>query len=155
MQQCLLQIIDMVGKSGYYSRSEKDRELLNALLDLGFIKTKKGTKNIYLITDTGHEYIERLLHGRDSEISKDEFYSTIKNAYSELTTSMNPALKIPVLRKKVVNEARISNELFDKSLVFLHDEGTLTLQTSMTANEGKGGIYAKDKNYYYVVMDEC
>ena len=145
----------MVGKNGYYSRSEKDKELLLALLELGYIKTKKGTKNIYQITDNGHEYIERLLHGRDSEISKEEFYDAIKDSYKELITPMNPALRIPLLRKKVVNETRISDELFDKSLVFLHNEGSLTLQTAMTAMEGKGGIYAKDKNFYYVIMDEC
>ena len=154
MKNCLLRIIAQLGNLGYYARTEMEREIINVLEADGLVKQKKGTKSVYQITENGKEFIERLYHGRDNEITKEEFLQHVKNAYYNLASPMKPAIKIPMLRKKVVSDAHISDHLFDQSLLYLHKEGELTLQTALTAKQAKGGIRDHEKHFFYVLMED-
>ena len=66
---------------------------------------------------------------------------------------MKPLVRIPDVRKQVINECRIPNTLFDEKMISFHDEGLVTLQTALSRNHAdEGGIDSPTGVYYYMVL---
>ena len=154
MELCFLKILVILGKKGYYARTNEEKTALDFLLNEGFVSLKKGRKSVYVVTTEGVDYLDRLLHGRDDIVSDDEFRQAIIKSYKEHSSAMRPIVQIPVIRQDVVNELRVSNEYFDRKLLELHNNGDLTLQTAISNDYGTGGICSMNRSYFYVTLEE-
>ena len=155
MELCFLKILVILGNKGYYARTNEEKVALDSLLNEEFVSLKKGRKSVYVVTEEGIDYLERLLHGRDDVVGENEFKKAIISSYKVHSSVMKPIVRIPIIRQDVVNDLRVSNEYFDRQLLELHNHGDLTLQTAISNDYGDGGISSMNRVYFYVTVEEA
>ncbi|UCG02394.1 MAG: hypothetical protein JSW11_00070 [Candidatus Heimdallarchaeota archaeon] len=154
METSYLQILQFLGKSGYYARTEAERALLQGLVDKGYVRMKRGTKNIFQITSDGENNLSREMNPNTS-IGDQEFLKYLKTAYTELANPMKPLVKIPDVRKKL-SEKRIPDSLFNQKILDLHDKGVITLQTALSKSHAVFGGIESDSGtgvFYYLMFE--
>ncbi|MFX0125079.1 MAG: hypothetical protein ACFFAE_15715 [Candidatus Hodarchaeota archaeon] len=155
METSYLQILQFLGKSGYYARTEAEKALLHGLVNKGYVRIKRGTKNIFQITSDGENNLSREMNPNTS-IGDQEFLNYLKNAYNELANPMKPLVKIPDVRRKL-SDKRIPDSLFDQKILDLHDKGVITLQTALSKSHAvHGGIDSNSgTGVFYFMMFEA
>jgi hypothetical protein len=155
METSYLRIIQFLGKSGYYARTNAERTLLQKLVDKGYIRIKRGTKNIYQITTDGENNLLREMNP-NTAIGEQEFLKYLKKAYNELANPMKPLVKIPDVRRKL-NDKRIPDSLFNQKVLDLHDKGVITLQTALSKSHAVHGGIESDSGtgVFYFMMFEA
>jgi len=155
METSYLQILHFLGKSGYYARTEAEKDLLQGLADKGYVRTKPGTKNIFQITTDGENNLSREMNP-NTAIGDQEFLTYLKSAYNELANPMKPLVKIPDIRRKL-SDKRIPDSLFNKKVLDLHDKGVITLQTALSKSHAiHGGIDSNTgTGVFYFMMFEA
>jgi len=154
MQDKYLQVIQFLGKKGYFARTDAEKIILEELIEKGFIQHKKGTKNVYQITTEGENYLFRELNP-NTKITDDEFLKLVKDAYHSLRTPMKPLVRIPEVRKRL-NALRVPDSYFNSKILNLHDKGVLTLHTALSKNFAiQGGIESNSGTgvYYYMMFE--
>jgi len=150
MEFCLLRVLDLLSVRGYYARGEEDRSVLQSQEKRGLVERKRGTQNIYVITEFGRAYLENSLYGR--EVSIEEFLRIVVKSYRARASPMKPFVKVRDLKREIVEKERISNSKIEKYLLSLHDQGQLTLQSGLQAEVG--GIPSPAGGTYEYVMVE-
>ncbi|MFX1516283.1 MAG: hypothetical protein ACFFC6_08240 [Promethearchaeota archaeon] len=155
METSYLQILHFLGESGYYARTEAERALLQGLADKGYVRIKRGTKNIFQITSDGESNLYRELNPNEA-IDDQEFLKYLKKAYNELANPMKPLVKIPDVRRKL-SDKRIPDSLFNQRVLDLHDKGVITLQTALSKSHAvHGGIDSNSgTGVFYFMMFEA
>ncbi|UCE12715.1 MAG: hypothetical protein JSV04_11035, partial [Candidatus Heimdallarchaeota archaeon] len=83
METSYLRILQFVGETGYYARTETEKVLLTELVNKGYVRVKRGTKNIFQITSEGESNLFRELNP-NTKIGDKEFLTCLKKAYDEL-----------------------------------------------------------------------
>lgn len=152
MEETMLKILSFVGDSGYYARTDQEHELMRELTEKGMVKLKPKTKSIYKLTKLGLNHINSILQP-NKKIDDKQFFQSIEKAYKNLSNPMKPLVRIPDIRKQVINECRIPDQLFNKKMITFHDEGLVTLQTALSRNHAtSGGIDAPTGVYYYMML---
>jgi hypothetical protein len=144
-----------LGDTGYYARTEAEKAIFQDIVSKGYVKKKSGTKSIFKLTSEGKNFLEREMNPNTS-ISENEFLSCLRTAYNELANPMKPLVKIPDVRKKL-NEKRVPDKLFDTRMLYLHDEGIITLQTALSKSHAvHGGIESNSgTGVFYFMMFEA
>lgn len=155
METSYLQILHFLGESGYYARTEAERALLHGLVDKGYVRIKRGTKNVYQITSDGENNLSREMNPNTS-IGDQEFLKYLKKAYSELANPMKPLVRIPDVRR-ILSDKRIPDSLFNQKILDLHDKGVITLQTALSKSHAvHGGIDSNSgTGVFYFMMFEA
>ncbi|MHA2226137.1 MAG: hypothetical protein ACXAC8_13080 [Candidatus Hodarchaeales archaeon] len=154
METIFLRIIQFLGDEGYYARTEVEKALLQDLSNKGYVKIKRGTKHVYMLTPDGEKNLVREMNPNTS-IGDQEFLASLKKAYQELTNRMNPLVKIPDIRRKL-SDKRIPDSFFNQKMLKLHDEGILTLQTALSKSHAvHGGIDSNSGTgvFYYMMFE--
>jgi hypothetical protein len=147
--------MQFLGESGYYARTEAERALLQELVDKGYVRIKRGTKNVFQITTDGENNLSREMNP-NTAIGDQEFLKYLKNAYYELANPMKPLVKIPAVRRKL-SDKRIPDSLFNQKVLDLHDKGVITLQTALSKSHAvHGGIDSNSgTGVFYFMMFEA
>lgn len=145
MEICLLRLLNLVAERGYFARCDEDRALLQSLEEQNLVQKKRGTQNIYLITDFGKIHLENSLYGR--EVTLEEFFSIVKNSYADYASPMKPFVKISDLKRAITEKERISENKTEELLLSLHKQGLIMLQTGLQSEVGgvsnpNGGTFA-------------
>ncbi|MFX1507403.1 MAG: hypothetical protein ACFFDC_15075 [Promethearchaeota archaeon] len=155
METEFLLIMQFLGESGYYARTEAERILLQELVDKGYVRIKRGTKNIFQITTDGENNLTREMNP-NTTIGDQEFLKYLKKAYNELANPMKPLVKIPDVRRKL-SDKRIPDSLFNQKVLDLHDKGIITLQTALSKSHAvHGGIDSNSgTGVFYFMMFEA
>lgn len=154
MQASYLKVLHFLGDTGYYARTEAEKDIFQEMVSKGYVKIKYGTKSIFKLTSEGENFLQRELNPNNT-ISEDEFLSCLRTAYLELANPMKPLVKIPDVRKKL-NEKRVPDKLFDTRMLHLHDEGFITLQTALSKSHAHGGIESNSgTGVFYFMMFEA
>lgn len=155
METSYLQILQFLGKSGYYARTEAEKSLLCELVDKGYVRIKRGTKNVFQITSDGENNLSREINPNTS-IRDQEFLNYLKKAYNELANPMKPLVRIPDVRRKL-SDKRIPDSLFNQKVLDLHDKGVITLQTALSKSHAvHGGIDSNSgTGVFYFMMFEA
>ena len=154
METIFLRLLHFLGKKGYYARNDSEKVILSNLIGKGFVKIKKGTKNIFLLTPEGENSLEIELKP-NNKINDDEFLVDLRKAYVRLANPMNPLVKIPDIRNQL-KEKRIPDSLFNEKVLKFHDQGVLTLQTALSKSHALyGGIESNTNTgiFYYMMFD--
>ena len=152
MEETMLKLLSFLGDSGYYARTTQEHDLMGELAKKGMVKLKPKTKSIYKLTKSGLDHIDNILQP-NKKIDDKKFFQSIKKAYNNLSNPMKPLVRIPDIRKQVINECRIPDQLFNKKMITFHDEGLVTLQTALSRNHASsGGIDAPTGVYYYLML---
>ncbi len=180
MESCLLQLLNWLGDNGYYARSNKEIEVLTRLEEKGFVKIKKGTRKVYVITKEGQEYwkTQALRDTLTSEsknslqqpkisptsieqVSEEQLVELVTKAYYQLATDMRPLVQLPELRKIVLQQLGFDKDPtpqiikhLDDLLLKLHHDGRITLQRAMTARDAPDGIWTPNGVFYYVTIQQ-
>jgi len=141
------------GDTGYYARCSHETELLDELTTLNLAVRKKNRKRIFILTEKGKDFIERMEYGR-RDISEMEFTNSVQEAIREVTNPMRPMARIPVLRNYVTQQLNCPDHVFDNFLLRLHDAGIVTLQTAMTIPMANEGITAPNGIYAYCMLED-
>lgn len=155
MQTVYLKILQFLGNSGYYARTDGEKIILSNLIEKGYVQVKNGTKNVFKLTSEGLKYVDRELYPNTS-ITDQDFLSCLKEAYDSLSNPMKPLVKIPDIRKKL-SDKRIPDNAFDSRVLNLHDEGIITLQTALSKTHAvHGGIESNSgTGIFYFMMFEA
>ncbi|MFX0209542.1 MAG: hypothetical protein ACFFDT_26400 [Candidatus Hodarchaeota archaeon] len=148
-----LRIMRLQGKNGYYARCLHELELLTNLETQHLVTRKRNRKKIFVLTEKGQNFIDRLDFGR-KDISEGEFTQSVKEAFQKVTNPMRPIARIPELRSYVTRSLKCSDQIFDKFMLRLHDQGVLTLQTAMTLHMTNDGINTSNGTYAYCMLEE-
>ncbi|MHA1215051.1 MAG: hypothetical protein ACTSPG_07120 [Candidatus Hodarchaeales archaeon] len=154
MQDVYLQILQFLGDSGYYARTESERMILQEIERKGYARVKRGTKNIFQLTPQGKNYLERDFHP-NTKITDSEFTELLRKAYNKLKTPMKPLVRIPEVRQ-ILSSQKIPDNLFNKKLLNLHDKGVITLHTAMSKTHALYGGIESDSGtgvYYYMMFE--
>ncbi|MFX0210070.1 MAG: hypothetical protein ACFFDT_29080 [Candidatus Hodarchaeota archaeon] len=152
MDICFLRILALLDSDGYFARTDYEKKIMRNLQTEGYVKLKKGTKKCYLITDIGVSHLNDLL-SPNNDVSKEEFYETLKSTYFSLASPMNPLVRIPDIREAVKTKLKISNATFNSKTLSLHDSGEITLQTALAAPSAEDGIPANHGIFYYLLVE--
>ncbi len=155
MHTSYLEIIHFLGDTGYYARTETERNFLSNLSEKGLIQLKKGTKSVYCLTAMGEKYLEGQKPMK-LDLSDNQFLSLLREAYTSLSTPMKPLVRIPDIREKVNHNQQIPDPYFDEKVLSFHDQGVLTLQTAMSrSHAGYGGITSDTGTgvFYYLTFE--
>lgn len=155
METSYLRILQFVGETGYYARTEAEKILLTELVNKGYVRIKKGTKNIFQITSEGESNLSREMNP-NTTIGDQEFLTCLKKAYNELANPMKPLVRIPEVRKKLSTK-RIPDSLFNQKVLELHDRGVITLQTALSKSHAIHGGIESDSGtgVFYFMMFEA
>ncbi|MFX0171187.1 MAG: hypothetical protein ACFE9L_04645 [Candidatus Hodarchaeota archaeon] len=154
MQTSFLQILQFLGETGYYARTDVEKTLLQELVEKGLVHVKKGTKSVFQLTSDGEDFLNREMNPNTS-ISDQEFLSSLKEIYDELANPMKPLVRIPDVRRKL-NDKRIPDSIFNKKMLELHDQGILTLQTALSKSHAIHGGIDSDSGtgvFYYMMFE--
>jgi predicted transcriptional regulator len=151
MQTSYLEIIHFLGETGYYARTEAEKQLLYKLTEKGLVQLKKGTKSVYRLTEGGEKHIN-MNKEPSTKYSEQEFITFLREAYHSLANPMKPLVRIPDIREKL-SQKRIPDQYFDKELLNLHDEGVITLQTALSKSHAHGGISSNTGIFYYLTFE--
>ncbi len=157
----LLTVLSIVGKKGYYARTNEELRLFQDLQSLDYVTLKKGTKKVFILTEKGLKFLEETQNNHVAEkkekgrrITKKRFWKLIKEAYQVYSSPMRPIVKIPLIREYVLKKTQITSEKFDTMLLQLFSEGVVELQTSLNAQEAPGGIPTHNGILYYLTILE-
>ena len=155
METSYLRILQFVGETGYYARTEAEKVLLTELVNKGYVRIKNGTKNIFQITSEGESNLSREMNP-NTTIGDQEFLICLKKAYNELANPMKPLVRIPEVRKKLSTK-RIPDSLFNQKVLELHDRGVITLQTALSKSHAIHGGIESDSGtgVFYFMMFEA
>ncbi|MFW9904149.1 MAG: hypothetical protein ACFFFH_07450 [Candidatus Thorarchaeota archaeon] len=155
METSYLRIMQFLGESGYYARTEAEKALLQKLVDKGYVRIKRGTKNVFQITTDGENNLSREMNPNTS-IGDQEFLEYLKKAYNDLANPMKPLVKIPDVRRKL-SDKRIPDSLFNQKVLDLHDKGVITLQTALSKPHAVHGGIDSDSGtgVFYFMMFEA
>ncbi|UCG90705.1 MAG: hypothetical protein JSU57_02960 [Candidatus Heimdallarchaeota archaeon] len=155
METSYLRILQFLGTTGYYARTEGEKAVLQELVDKGHVRIKRGTKNIFQLTPDGESYLTRELNP-NTTINDDEFLMCLKKAYKDLANPMKPLVRIPDIRRKL-SDKRIPDNLFNQKMLNLHDQGILTLQTALSKSHAIHGGIESDSGtgVFYFMMFEA
>lgn len=155
METSYLRILQFVGETGYYARTEAEKILLTELVNKGYVRIKKGTKNIFQITSEGESNLSREMNP-NTTIGDQEFLTCLKKAYNELANPMKPLVRIPEVRKRLSTK-RIPDSLFNQKVLELHDRGVITLQTALSKSHAIHGGIESDSGtgVFYFMMFEA
>ncbi len=150
-----LRILQFLGETGYYARTEAEKTLLQELVDKGYVRIKRGTKNVFQLTSEGESNLTREMNP-NTTISDREFLACLKKAYNDLANPMKPLVRIPEVRRKL-SEKRIPDSLFNQKVLNLHDQGVLTLQTALSRSHAVHGGIESDSGtgVFYFMMFEA
>ncbi|MHA2362952.1 MAG: hypothetical protein ACXAC7_03275 [Candidatus Hodarchaeales archaeon] len=151
-------IIALFGKYGYYARTSQSLALCQSLAQKNLIHRKKGTKKVFLLSDEGRRYLQNTIANPKPEkdsISHSSFFKIIKQEFNSLRTSYRPFVKIPVLRNRIIEKINLTSDSFSEALLWLHEQGKITLEVGFTADESTDGIEAKSGKFYYYLIDVC
>jgi hypothetical protein len=154
MQTSFLQILQFLGETGYYARTDAEKALLQELIEKGSVQLKRGTKSVFQLTSEGENYLNRELNPNTS-ISDQEFLSSLRRVYNDLANPMKPLVRIPDVRKRL-SDKRIPDILFNKKMLELHDQGILTLQTALSKSHAVYGGIDSDSGtgvFYYMMFE--
>lgn len=154
METIFLQILQFLGDIGYYARTEAEKEILQGLVDKGYVQIKHGTKSIFQITSDGERHFNREMNP-NTTIGDQEFLACLKKAYEDLANPMKPLVRIPDIRRKL-SEKRIPDSLFNQKMLSLHDQGILTLQTALSKSHAvHGGIESNSGTgvFYFMMLE--
>jgi hypothetical protein len=141
------------GEKGYYARCLHELELLTTLETQQLVNRKRNRKKVFVLTEKGQNFIDRVDFGR-KDISEQEFTQSVREAFQQVTNPMRPIARIPELRNYVTRSLKCSDQIFDKFMLRLHDQGVLTLQTAMTLPMTSEGINTSNGIYAYCMMEE-
>ena len=155
METSYLRILQFVGETGYYARTEAEKVLLGELVNKGYVRMKRGTKNIFQITPEGESNLSREMNP-NTAIGDQEFLTCLKKAYNELANPMKPLVRIPEVRKKLSTK-QIPDSLFNQKVLDLHDRGVITLQTALSKSHAIHGGIESDSGtgVFYFMMFEA
>lgn len=155
MQTAYLKILQFLGNSGYYARTDAEKSILQNLIEKGYVQVKNGTKNVFKLTSEGSKFVDRELYPNTS-ITDQDFLSCLKDAYDSLANPMKPLVRIPDIRRKL-SEKHIPDKAFDSRVLNLHDEGIITLQTALSKTHAvHGGIESNSgTGIFYFMMFEA
>ena len=155
METLYLRILQFLGNTGYYARTESEKAVLQELVDKGYVRIKRGTKNIFQLTPDGESNLTREMNP-NTTIDDHEFLIYLKKAYKDLANPMKPLVRIPDIRRKL-SEKRIPDNLFNQKLLNLHDQGILTLQTALSKSHAIHGGIESDSGtgVFYFMMFEA
>ena len=155
MHDSYLHILNFLGDSGYYVRTNEEKNIFQEFLKKGLVTLKKGTKSIYQLTSEGKGFIDRETNPNTS-MNDQEFLEILRETYQKLATPMKPLVKIPEIRKRFQSE-RVPDRVFDKKILNFHDQGVITLQTALSKSFANNGGIESDSGtgVFYFMMFEA
>ncbi|MHA1990757.1 MAG: hypothetical protein ACW981_12615 [Candidatus Hodarchaeales archaeon] len=158
----IMTLMQNSGIKSYYARTKVERSIFTDLLKEGYVNRLTNTKYCYKLSSKGIEEstsIMKVISSSNSTsmaLRKKDIKKTIYDSVLELITPIRPMAKIPDLwnyLQKSFNK-KISKDQFEETILSMHKEGKLTLQSGFSINETQGGIKTLQGNsFYYVMID--